>query len=485
MPYLNLKDKDLFGNEAGEDENPEILNSYFVEHEDFSDFFDKSQALSIVSARKGMGKSALLARLQHRLQSEASYEPIIVRAKGNDLLGLGDFEGKDQAYLETYWKQIICKRIILEIGRRIGFAMSSDEISIVEASELEGLKSKNIVGGLIARIVGKLPGLSVELRNSIPRDLSNLLKNYQESSGNSDVWVLVDDIDAKYQNTQAYQARVGSFFSAIRSLAFELKNIRIRATVRSDVWSCLRHLEDLDKAEQYIFEIFWTKKNMRDILANRILSYIKRRHPGCDEAKYSIKADYNKIMDQAFISPIAWGGDPSARIFEAIGAFSNRRPRWMGQLCRMAASEARKNNASTKINMEHIRYSLEEFGKHRRDDLIKEHLHQFCELEQLIDAFRATAKEFTFSEISAVIEANFIRGRSPENIPVVDGQMYREPMDLANFIFKIGIISCIKDGGKNFTHFTDDPDLFKSIENRKSNIRWSIHPSYRNFLNIR
>lgn len=486
MPYLNFKDKDLFGNEAGEDESPDILNSYFVEYEEFDDFFDKSQALSIVSARKGMGKSALLARLQHRLQNEAAYNaPIIVRAKGNDLLGLGDFEGKDQAYLETYWKQIICKRIILEIGKRINFALSSDEISIVEASELEGLKSKNIVGGLISRIVGKLPALSVELRSSIPNDLSNLLRNYQGTNGNSDVWFLVDDIDAKYQNTPEYQARVGSFFSAIRSLAFDLTNIKIRATVRSDVWSCLRHLEDLDKAEQYIVEIFWTKKNMRDILANRILSYIKRNHPGCAESKYTIRSDYNKIIDQAFISPIVWGADPDARIFEAISAFSNRRPRWMGQLCRMAASQARKNNASTKINMDHIRYSLEEFGRNRRDDLIKEHLHQFSELEQLIDALRATDKEFSFSEISAVIEAKFIRGRRPDDIPVVDGRVYRDPSDLANFIFKLGIISCIKDGGKNFTHFTDDPDLFTSLENRSDKITWSIHPAYRNFLNIR
>lgn len=272
MINFNLKDKQLFGNEAGEDEDINILNSYYVDHNDFTDFFEKNVKLSIVSARKGMGKSALLSRLQYKLENEADYcSPLIIRAKGNDLLGLGNFSGKDQAYLENYWKQIICKKIIMEIGNKIGFAFSSDEMSIIEIAEIEGIKSKNIVGGLISRIKSKLPFVGAEVKNSIPDNLESLLNTYQENNDNSVVWVLIDDIDAKYLNNTEYQARVGSFFSAARSLAFDLNNLNIRSTVRSDVWSCLRHLEDLDKLEQYIVEIFWAKKYMRDMLANRVL----------------------------------------------------------------------------------------------------------------------------------------------------------------------------------------------------------------------
>lgn len=484
--YIDLKDKNLFGNEAGEDEDPKVLNSYFIDHEDFEDFFDKSRKLSIVSARKGMGKSALLSRLEHKLQHEEAYgNPIIVRVKGNDLLGLGDFSGKDQAYLESYWRQIVCKRVILEIGTRIGFALSSNEMSVIEVSELEGLKSKNIVGGLISRVVGKIPGLSAEVKASIPNDLGMLLSNYQSSHGSSVVWLLVDDIDAKYQDTVDYQARIGSFFSAIRSLAFDLNNLNVRATVRSDVWSCLRHLEDLDKFDQYIIEIIWTKRHMRDILAKRVLSYVKRMHPDSMESSYSIGRDYNKIIDLVFVSPIQWGENSDARIFEAISAFSNRRPRWMGQLCRMAAAKARKMPGSYKINFDHIRYILEDYGRNRRDDLIKEHKHQFEDLEALIDAFRATEREFNYDDINSIIEENYIRGRPVSAVPKVDGSPYCHPIDLGNFIYKLGMISSMQDGGRSFTHFIDDPDLYRSTENRKCNITWSIHPSYREFLKIR
>lgn len=485
MINFDLKDKKLFGNEAGEDEDLELLNSYFIDHDDFSPFFEEKENLCIVSARKGMGKSALLSQLHYKLQNDTSYSnPIIVRAKGNELLGLGDFSDKDQAYLENYWKQIICKKIILEIGNKIGFAFTNDEISMVEISELDGIKSKNIIGGLIARIKGKIPGLNTEIKSSIPDNLESLLNNYQDSNKDNKVWVLIDDIDAKYLNTIDYQARVGSFFSAIRSLAFDQKNLKIRSTVRSDVWSCLRHLEDLDKLDQYIIDIFWSKKHMRDILAKKVLAYIKRNNPDSVEAKYTIHRDYNKILDLLFNSPITWRANNDEKLFEAISAFSNRRPRWMGQLCRMAATKA-KSMRNSKINLDHINFILEDFGKKRRDDLIKEHKHQFSELEILIDSFRATEKEFHYEDTNKILSEKYIKSRGNDDIPTVDGAPYFSPEDLGNFIYKLGLISRIHDDGKTFTHFTDDPDLYRSIENRSGKILWSIHPSYRSFLNIK
>lgn len=281
-PILNIDilNKELFGNDAGEDEKIEILNSYYVDRDDLKDFFDKEVKLNVVSARKGMGKSSLLARLNYKLNNETEYDnPIVVKVTGNTLLGLGDFKDKDQAYLENYWKQIICKKIIIEIGSSIGVALSSDTMSMVEMAELEGMKSKNLVGGLISRIKGKIPFLETELKNSFPENLESLLTNYQDKNKESTIWLLVDDIDAKYLDTIEYQTRIGSFFSAIRGLAVDAINLNIRATVRTDVWANLNHLEDLDKWEQYIVEIIWTKKMLRDMLANRILSYIQRNHP--------------------------------------------------------------------------------------------------------------------------------------------------------------------------------------------------------------
>ena len=485
MISINLRDKKLFGNEAGEDEDLEHLNAYYIENNDFDDFYDPSEKLSIVSARKGMGKSALLSRLDYKLRSEELYSsPIVIRVKGNDLLGLGSFAGSDHSYLENYWKQIICKRIVMEIGTQIGLALTDDTMSMVELAELDGIKSKNIIGALTSRMLGKLPLLGVEIKKSIPINTEHLLKRYQESEERRHVWLLIDDIDAKFQNNSESQAKVGAFFSAIRSLAHDYKGLNIRTTVRSDVWSCLRHLEDLDKLQQYIISIFWTKRQMRDMLAQKILVYIINNHPNSAEAKFKLATDYNKILDMVFTLPIEWRNNKDAKLFDAIAAFSYRRPRWMGQLCRMAAKKAKERSLTKKITLEHINYIMSDFGANRRDDLIKEHIHQFEELNHLIDALRATKKEFSCSELEEILELNYLRGRNKEVIPTVDGKPYVGVEDLADFIYKLGLISHIHLDGAEFTHFTDDPDLYRSTENRRNNVKWSLHPSYRKFLNI-
>ncbi len=157
----------------------------------------------------------------------------------------------------------------------------------------------------------------------------------------------------------------------------------------------------------------------------------------------------------------------------------------MGQLGRMAGKKAKENPRAKKITLDHINFILLDFGKNRRDDLIKEHNHQFDELNNLIDSLRASQKEFTFSDIHVTLDDNFIRDRDAKDIPLIDGKPYVEPKDLGGFLYKLGLISRICDDRKTFTHFTDDPDLYNSIENSKDNITWSIHLAYREFLNIR
>ena len=482
---INLSDKDLFGNEAGEDEEIEILNSYYIEHEDLKDFNDIDVRLSVVSARKGMGKSSLLSRLDYLLRTSDQYkDPIVVRVTGNTLLGMGDFKDKDQAYLENYWKQIICKKIIIEIGAAIGFAFTSDEMSMVEIAELEGMKSKNFVGGLLSRLKWKAGHSSLDVTASLPNNLQDLLSSYQEKKKDSVIWLLVDDIDAKYVDSPEYQTRIASFFSAIRSLAFDMKNLNVRATVRTDVWANLRHFEDLDKWDQYIVEINWTKRELRDMLATRILAYLQRKHPETPESRLKVTRDYTRIFAMAFSTKIRWGDSDDASIFDAIYSFSNKRPRWMGQLSRMAAEQCKKHVYAKRISLDHIREILEKYGLRRKNDLIKEHSHQFKELDALIDSFRANSKQYKYGELHTLFSDNFIRERQSSEIPVIDGRKYINTEDLGAFAYKIGLISQMSDDGRTYVHFGDDPDLFRSLKNRSGDIIWSVHPAYRAFLKI-
>ncbi|CAA0344868.1 conserved hypothetical protein [Alteromonas infernus] len=148
----------------------------------------------------------------------------------------------------------------------------------------------------------------------------------------------------------------------------------------------------------------------------------------------------------------------------------------------MAAIQAHKSRC--KVSLNQFNEILTKYGQNRRDDLIKEHLHQFPELENLIDSFRAGQKEYTLSEIEIVLDSKFIKGREASTIPVIDGKPYCELIDLGHFVYKIGLISKMPANSQKFIFYTDDPDLFYSQQNRNNELTWTIHPSYRKYLNI-
>ena len=231
--------------------------------------------------------------------------------------------------MENYWKQVICKRINLEIGSQINLALSDNQISLVEAAELEGFKNKNIVGSLITRLIGKIQILSsqVEIRNSIPNNWEIELRKYQEDYKESDVWLLVDDIDAKYIDSDYFKTLISSFFTAIRSLAFGVSNLNIRATVRTDVWNNLRHFEDLDKCRDYMFKIEWSTDQLKRMLVKRIYSYIQRKHPNSVHAKYDLEKNYIEILSLVFEKQMPWGKSHKEPHVPIV-AYSNHRPRW-------------------------------------------------------------------------------------------------------------------------------------------------------------
>lgn len=196
MYALDFRDGTIFGNDAGEDELPDVLASYFVDQEAFSPFLDLKNRLHIARSRKGMGKSALLSKL-HIDIVETDPQAIIVRITGSQLAGSTIPEFSNALEAQSYWISRICSRINMELGSRIGFAFSDTQMSLVEAAEVAGLKERNIVGALLRRIkFTKLPMEVMEPAPQLNPDL--LLQRGIEDFGDKPVWFLVDDIDAAY-----------------------------------------------------------------------------------------------------------------------------------------------------------------------------------------------------------------------------------------------------------------------------------------------
>jgi len=483
MTYFNNVDYEvMFGNDSGENERDQALREYFVDLPEFRKFFNPDNELGFVRARKGMGKSAVLKVLSLRRKEECP-DDLVIFTTGNELMGMGDFTGKSQAYLENHWKQVICKRICVEIGRKINFAITDLEMSMVEAAEMEGFKDLNLLSALTERAGGMIQkalaaGGAALLDTTKKRGIVNAeqaLKQFQ-AKGDRTVWMIIDDIDAKYVDDDDNQQRVGAFFSALRSLAFSVSGLRVRASVRTDVWRNLRKMEDQDKLRQYVIDIAWRDDALRSIFTRKILTYLRRENfpPAL---KWNEASNYYDIFDQVFYGSFHWSQD-KVEPFLPLKFLAGGRPRWMGQLAKLAGTKA----GSKRIHETNVYDSMQEFGQEKLSDIQKEHSHQFAQLEKLIQSFRGGKREYNRYQLLKLISERFV-GKIGE-IPPINGYPYREVDQLAEFLFEIDFLVAHRPGKSDFVTYNHDPELFTTEENNQNKLMWTVHSSYRNFLRI-
>ena len=78
-----LKQMD-FGNEAGDDVNLEELNSYFVEQDMFRAFLNEREKVLVATAKKGVGKSALVQWIALRAE-QSDPNALVIKCRGADI----------------------------------------------------------------------------------------------------------------------------------------------------------------------------------------------------------------------------------------------------------------------------------------------------------------------------------------------------------------------------------------------------------------
>jgi hypothetical protein len=483
---IDLADGTLFGNDAGEDEIPDVLASYFVDLPAFKSFMSRTNRLQIARSRKGMGKSALLNKLAYDLESTED-PPIVIRATGAGLFGISKPETYDYLSLQNYWTKVLCARVNFEIGKSIGFSFSDQNMALVDSAEIAGFKDRNVIKALLSRI--KISKIPIEIRSEQYTNHEELLKRALERDSNRIVWLLVDDIDSTYVNTPEQQALVSTFFSASRTLVRDIHNLYIRATVRTDVWTSFRNNEDLDKSEQYVIDIGWTAAELKTVLSKKIFAYLDRNYPAdVKQSRLDYVKDADEILELAFDRKMQWG---NSRVppFRPIHIMSSGRPRWMAQLCRLAGQDASKQGR-TRISKADISDVLKQYGRYRLNDLYKEHSHQFADLQKLIETFSNGKPRYDTNELLGKIMLNYANKVGANNVPAVDGYPYERPMQLAHFLYRIGFIAARREhiGHSEYAEFIrheERPELLTDTRNPDDGLQWEIYPSYRESLSIR
>lgn len=479
-PRSEFLDPTLFGNDAGEDENIQRLNEYYLSKPEHDIFFQPNVRLQFVRARKGIGKSALLCYTAYKVQ-EQNQDDIIINIKASELIALFDASPTNALEYINCWQQRICTRVNVELGKKIKFAFSDDSMALVENAELGNFKGKNIISALISRLDVSSDLGSLRVSKPGVQDNYALLKRYSENR-NHKVWIFIDDIDATFVDTPENRLLVSTFFSACRELTNNVNGINIRASIRTDVWSLICTDEALDKCEQYMLDLSWSTMDTGKILCKKILSYYKESQPECEYCAYDEEANFHDIYNIIFKKSIRWGSK-YVKPYRPIHILSAGRPRWAAQLCKIAARDAYSKSHSH-IGNGNINYAMNEYGKYRLADLYKEHNHQCDYLEDIIETFRNKKIEYRSSDLIKHINENVLA--ITPNI-TIDNLVTSDPLHIAKYLYRIGFITLRNDeynAAAGFTRFEDAPNLLIPANYNKDDL-WIVHPSYRTILNLR
>jgi hypothetical protein len=479
----DLIDPELFGNEAGDDEDFEILNSYFLDKPEFARFYSPATRLAFVRSRKGVGKSALLKQTLYRRKTSGEGE-LLIHLKASDLIALQEVKSDSPDELVYGWQQRICTQVNLELGTSLKVAFSDDSMLLIESAELAGFRNRNLVSALFDRL--KIKGAGAEFdRARLPvADAQALLTRVLEKKDVT-VWLFIDDVDATFINTEHERLKASTFFSACRNLVSSVQGLCIRAAVRTDVWSVLaQHDEALDKSEQYMLDLTWSTMESGRILENKIHSYFTRYYP--DDVRFtSLVPDQDgaKIRHIVFKEPFQWGNRP-LESFRPIHILSAGRPRWAAQLCKLAGRDAFDKNTSL-ISIGHVRSVLREYGQLRVNDLYKEHRHQCPTLQELVESFSGGTQRFTTDELLDHISEKIVKRIG---VPAIDGvNAEKGTLSVAHFLFRCGFIAARDETdptGLVFVRYEERPNLLSTRANLDDGLDWEIHPSYRQVLRI-
>ncbi|WP_349927486.1 hypothetical protein ABJ384_11670 [Acinetobacter sp. A1-4-2] len=475
---INFKDKDLFGNDAADQEKDVVFKSYAMERTELEEFLNYSETIQIARAYKGEGKSAILRMVKEKLENDNKL--IVINSTGVALSP--DLDSEDSDTWTRAWKKKILGLIANEIGAKIGFAYTDDSTALVEQAEMNGFKSRSFISHIVDRL--KINGIPQHQREGI-KDVESILSRWTDGGG---IWLIVDDIDQNFQNTGKNKLKVATYFTAIRQIVNALPEIRIRTSVRPNVWKIIkREFEALSHIEQYMVDIRWGHQDITKLLAKRIQGYLERTDQWnifSNQLSDDLDKRNNQLISLVFEEDMKWGTNNRTRPASIVLATLSRyRPRWLVELCKESAKSLSSN--SEKITFSIIDNELEDFGKRRIDDTIAEFVSQCPNIEEIIVAFSKQNERYTTSELLKLIDNRILNHINLKIFGVIGTPNNRE---VAHFLYQIAFITARQDnedGSYDHISFEKNPSLLKSRTNVDDGMLWEIHPVFRQALHLK
>lgn len=455
--------QEIFGSEAAEDENIDRLKNYYFK----SDVYKKIHndlPLRILVGHKGIGKSATF---KISLEENRIKKNIVVWIRPDDILGICD---KDTDFLNMIraWKKGLLNIIYSSVLENLGIKCSDEKENIL-----------NGTGKLIASLseVFKKRISEYADTDSFNRDVMNsFLKNHI-------VYVYIDDLDRGWQSSDQGVQRISALLNAVRDLTNENSGLRIRISLRSDVYFLVRTSdESTDKIESSVIWYSWTQHEILCMLAKRIqrsqnIDY--RDNQLLKMPQYRVAECFDEVFENRFYGKGKWYDVPT---YKVLASMIRRRPRDLVKLSILAARTAYENGHDI-ITTEDLRQNFDRYSQERLQDTINEYRSELPDIDRLLLGMKPnrkekrTTEEFLYTSESLLKKIDNIIEKGEFKFSKGKTASCEE---LAAFLYKINFIVArknLEDGTIERKYFEENKYLYNSFVD--FGFSWEIHPAFR------
>lgn len=459
---LETTKTEIFGYLDALDENDEVFESYFLETNIYRKVKGKERFLMVVG-EKGTGKSALLRMCM--ISNEKNNEIVVnIRRPGIE-------SGINISQAIERWKNYIAREMCKTLNEK-----------------REMITGNKTVNAIIGSIEDVLNGFAKEQYNVDYLKIKNsILDAYNKN--NNIINIYIDDLDIGYKNTLEKNESIAALFTAIRDMMRENKALKVRMTLRTDVYDNVRRIdESSDKIQGAKVELKISNHEIFAMLTKRVCSFLGQ----CDIMNYE-SLDQNKMMDLMgdIIDPVfngrgKWEGRHTNYVLMTM---TRRRPRDIFSLCGFAWDHAVERN-SIKIETEDLDAVMRQYSKEKMNDIVSEYRYEFRnqeDLKEVILALRPSTNERKRGEKLYVYDKSGLLKKigtilERHNIYSSDG-LRMNRVDLAKILYKANVITGRIDSDSSIEriYYMEEPDLISELNDKGCN--YEVHPAYRWILN--
>jgi hypothetical protein len=470
----------LFGDDVAE--NDAHLSEYFIETPAYRMALTGEKRFII--GRKGAGKSAICQQLQKQLpQSGALCIPVAPQriqfaALKLGLRDLAHWGQESDTILQRVWYYgLLCEtalaltkrfkkqhdsdfaRITAFVEKHYNYAEPNAFARLVNTTSLFLQQLELGVGPLSVRRAGRqIDPIAVETElDKLRLPIAGFIaRNLPQG-----VYILIDNLDDGWDNSAEANAFIRGLLLAIYEICQPNIPVRLIVFFRADMYDAVtRAFQHVDKYRQFQEHIFWGRKEIVDLVAQRLRVNLKIKRP------VPAMEAWGKVFDEQI---------GSEKVPDYIIDRSLLRPREVLQLCRLAAEKA-DQRSHEKITAEDVSDAENEFSRWKIEDLSNEFLFAYPGLkDKILQRFFGCSIRLAPAKLKELLEEALTDPRGGEKHEWIENLQNVEA--LMQILYDIGFLKSRGQG--KVWQSARHPDFNTSFAEE-----FSVHPAFRRYLRI-